>query len=137
MARKIVVTESDLQRLGSLLEREAQDGTVGHEYLDALKKELDRAKVVPPTEIPPDVITMNSTVRVRDLETDETTEYTLVYPQRANVEENRISIFSPVGTALIGYRVGDVVKWPVPAGTVSLRIEEVLYQPEREGDFDR
>jgi regulator of nucleoside diphosphate kinase len=74
---------------------------------------------------------MNSTVRLRDLDTGEEETYTLVYPAQANVEENRISVLAPVGTAIIGYRVGDAVTWRVPGGRVRLRVEEVLYQPER------
>lgn len=137
MARNIVVTETDRQRLGTLLDRSARAGTTDRDYLYALGNELERADVVKPDQVPPDVITMNSTARVRDVDSGETSEYTLVYPERADIEENRISILSPVGTALIGYRVGDTIEWPVPAGTVKLVVEEVTYQPERAGDFDR
>jgi regulator of nucleoside diphosphate kinase len=84
-----------------------------------------------------DVITMNSTVRLRDLDTDETFEYTLVYPQDANTDEDKVSVLAPVGTALIGNRVGDEIEWPVPSGTIHLKVEEVTYQPERVGEFDR
>ena len=137
MARTIVVTDSDRRRLGTLLDKAARDAQIDKRYLYALGQELERAEVVDPHEVPADVITMNSTVRVRDLDDGDAEEYTLVYPERANVETNRISILSPVGTALIGYRQGDTIAWPVPAGTVHLRIEEVLYQPERAGEYER
>jgi regulator of nucleoside diphosphate kinase len=80
---------------------------------------------------------MNSTVRLRDLDSGEVETYTLVYPNEADAEENRISVLAPIGTAIIGYRVGDVIKWPVPGGFVRLRVEEILYQPERAGAPDR
>lgn len=137
MARKIVITDSDQRRLGTLLDKSAERGIVERRYLDDLCLELERAEVVLPTEVPADVITMNSTARVRDLDREETCEYTLVYPELANIEAGRISVLSPVGTALIGYRVGDTITWPVPAGNVRLKVEAVVYQPEREGEFNR
>ena len=72
---------------------------------------------------------MNSTVRLRDLETGEEETYTLVYPDEADIGENKLSVLAPVGTALLGYRAGDVVEWPVPAGVRRFRIEEVVSQP--------
>lgn len=137
MARKIVVTEVDRRRLGTLLEKAVNVGLVERHYLQDLGQELDRAETVAPADVPPDVITMNSTARVREIESGDVYDYTLVYPEQADVERQRISVLSPVGTALIGYRVGDVIEWPVPAGKVRLKVEEVLYQPEREGDFNR
>ncbi|HET9213096.1 MAG TPA: GreA/GreB family elongation factor [Thermoanaerobaculia bacterium] len=58
-----------------------------------------------------------------------------VFPHEADYKEGRISILAPLGTALLGFRVGDVVEWRMPAGTRTLRIEELLYQPEAAGDF--
>jgi regulator of nucleoside diphosphate kinase len=137
MARKIIVTELDRTRLGTLLEKAVNVELVERRYLQDLSRELERAETVTPADVPPDVITMNSTARVREIESGDVYDYTLVYPEQADVERQRISVLSPVGTALIGYRVGDVIEWPVPAGKVRLKVEEVLYQPEREGDFNR
>jgi regulator of nucleoside diphosphate kinase len=72
---------------------------------------------------------------LRDLDTGEQFECTLVYPSDVNTDKNRISVLAPIGTAIIGYRAGDTIEWPIPAGTVRLKVEEVLYQPEWEGDF--
>lgn len=74
---------------------------------------------------------MNSKVRLRDLDTEETETYTLVYPDKADASDGRISVLAPVGTAIIGYQVGDTIDWPVPAGLRRLKVEAVLYQPER------
>ena len=127
--RGIYIAEDDRARLDALIRR-ALDGQV-HPLVNlaALAGELRRAQVVPRSQVPRDVVTMNSTVRVRDLETGDEEAYTLVYPHEADMEANRLSVLAPVGAALLGYRAGDVVEWPVPAGVARFRIEEVLSQP--------
>ena len=127
--RGIFVADDDRARLEALLRRAATLNLSGSQYLAALAGELRRARVVPRSRIPRDVVTMNSTVRLRDLETGEEETYTLVYPDDADIEENKLSVLAPVGTALLGYRAGDVVEWPVPAGVRRFRVEKVLFQP--------
>jgi regulator of nucleoside diphosphate kinase len=61
--------------------------------------------------------------------------YSLVFPNEADADEGRISILAPVGTAMIGYRVGDVIEWQVPSGLRRLKVEEIIYQPEASGDY--
>ncbi len=102
-------------------------------YLADLEAELKRARIVPAEDVPRDVITMNSKVLLYDLDTHERELFTLVYPWQADADNYRISILAPVGTAMIGCRVGDVIKWPVPGGIGRFRIEDLIYQPEREG----
>ncbi len=92
-------------------------------------------QVVSSTEIPKDVITMNSQVRLKDLDSGEEVIYCLVFPHAADSKQQKISILAPIGTALIGYRVGDIIEWNVPAGLKRLKIEEILYQPEAAGDY--
>ncbi len=128
--RTIFISETDRQRLVALIDAARMNAPVREDYLAALEAELRRARVVPDNEVPPDAVTMNSVVRLRDLDSDETEEYELVHPADADVAHGRISVLAPVGTAILGYRVGDVIEWPVPAGLRRLRVEEVLYQPE-------
>lgn len=129
--RTIIMSGEDHGRLAALIESARYDARLSEDNLTALEGELNRARVVPPSDVPSEVITMNSVVRLRDLDTDELEEYELVYPVDADVAHNRISVLAPVGTAILGYRLGDVIEWPVPAGPRRLRVEEVLYQPER------
>lgn len=103
--------------------------------LRMLQQELERACVVAPEEIPPDIVTMNSKVRVREMTSGEKATYTLVFPDQADIERGKISVIAPIGTAMLGERVGDEFEWQVPAGPVRLRVEEVLYQPEAAGHF--
>jgi regulator of nucleoside diphosphate kinase len=105
------------------------------EDLEDLVGELARAKVVSSKKVPPDVVTMNSKVVLRDVDTSEEMTYSLVFPKDADVDVGAISILAPVGTAILGYSEGDVIEWPVPSGIRRIRIEKILYQPEAAGDF--
>lgn len=134
--RTIVLTSADLERLRELIRNSRTTGVEDYENLNALNRELDDAVVVAPDEIPADVVTMNSTVRVRINGGKRTASFTIVYPQHADMDEGRISVLAPIGTALLGYRVGDEVEWNVPAGRRRYRIEKIDYQPEASGSFD-
>jgi regulator of nucleoside diphosphate kinase len=131
--RLIRVTRADLELLERVIEARRGGFQRDQAHLEALEEELDRAEVVNAAEIPPDVVTMRSRVRVKDLRNGEETVYTLVFPGEANVSLGRLSILAPIGTALLGYRQGDVVEWPVPGGTRRLQVAEVLYPPEAAG----
>jgi regulator of nucleoside diphosphate kinase len=131
----IRITRFDKERLTRLLR--SLDAAAGNrDEIEDLERELERGAEVESTEVPPDVVTMNSTVRVTDLDANTTHLYTIVFPGDADFERGRISILSPLGTALLGCSAGDVVTWDVPPrGTRRLRIDELVYQPEAAGDF--
>lgn len=129
--RRIVITQQDREQLYELLETSFATSISDRCYLEALRDELSLARVVDADAVPHDVVTMNSTVRLRDIAAKEEDIYTLVYPDQANIAEGRLSILAPIGTAILGYRAGDVVRWDVPSGMVRMRIEELIFQPER------
>jgi regulator of nucleoside diphosphate kinase len=136
LSRNIYITEVDKKRLQKLID-EAKEFEAGHkEYLLNLEHELNRAQVVSSEKIPNDVITMNSKVVLKDLDSGEEMIYSLVYPTDADLSADKISILAPVGTAILGYRLGDIIHWPVPGGIVRLEVVNLLYQPEAAGDFD-
>lgn len=135
MRRQIILTIEDHQRLETLLTSNLARIAGDTVRLDELRAELDRARVVPQCEVPGDVVTMNSTVALRDLDTNELETYTLVYPDRAAIANNKLSVLAPIGTAILGYRVGDELKWRVPAGWRRLKVEQVIFQPERAGEL--
>ena len=93
--------------------------------LQKLREELDRAAVIDPAAFPASVVTMGSTVEFEDLGTNEIEEYTITFPDRADVTRKRMSILAPIGTALIGCRVGDVVNWSTPGGIRQLKVRRV------------
>ena len=133
---KIYISEFDLKRLKGLIKfAEERWDQRAVQYLEELDEELDRAEVVKPEEIPTDVITMNSTFRLSNLDSGEEVVYTLVFPSKADSTTGKISILAPIGTAVLGYRVGDTIEWQVPAGLKRLRVDEVVYQPEAAGDY--
>jgi len=134
--RDIYITKYDLARLKELVDVGLAFKERDREYLESLQNELDRAHIVDPTAIPHDVVTMNSHVRLKDMETGEERMCILVFPSDADIKHDKISILAPIGTAVLGYRAGDTVDWVVPAGTKKMRIEEILYQPEAAGRYD-
>lgn len=134
--RTIYITDYDMTRLRKLIAVAKQLDRRGNEYLESLEAELTRAVLVAPTAIPANVVTMNSKVCLIDLDTQEEMMYTLVFPGDADLAQGKISVLAPIGTAMLGYRVGDTFAWKIPDGTARLYVKEVLYQPEASGDFD-
>lgn len=132
--RVIYSTSFDHDRLMDVLKNHSKV-TKDEPHLRELQQELDRAKVVDPKSIPADVVTMNSKVLLKDLDSGEEETYTLVFPADADLDEGKISVLAPIGTAILGYRVGATISWKVPAGVRKLKIEKLLYQPEAAGDY--
>ena len=133
--RDIYITEFDWNRLRDVLKARTSVEGRDRDHLDSLENELDRAHVVEPSAIPHDVVTMNSQVRIEDVDTGMENIYTLVFPSDASISEKKLSILAPIGTALLGSRAGATVDWAVPAGMRTVQIKEVLYQPEAAGDY--
>jgi regulator of nucleoside diphosphate kinase len=133
---KIILSKLDFSRIHKCIHDARQMNTFGINEAENLLNELNNAKVVEPDEIPHDVVTMNSIVRISFLNAKETLQFQIVYRDQANIKENKITIFSPVATALIGYKVSDEIEWIVPSGMTKLRIDEIIYQPEAAGDFN-
>jgi regulator of nucleoside diphosphate kinase len=133
----IYLTDHDRKRLVTLLDvaLSSPDTSVRPD-LRRLNVELERAQVVRSEEVPPDVVTLNSQVLVKDLEDGEESRWLLTFPTDANVFENKISVLSPVGTALIGARKGDEIEWHSEGGGGRLLVKDILYQPEAAGRFD-
>ena len=133
--KPIQINEFDLERLKMLLFEARYNQYRKSQYLEKLQMEIDWANVVSPKDIPGDDITMSSTVSLVDFETGEEEVYTLVIPEDADLGQRKISVLAPIGTAMLGYDVGDVFKWDVPAGKRNLRVEKIIYQPEAPGDY--
>jgi len=132
---KITISSLDAERLEQLIDSLPAGAFPGKAELEA---ELVRAEIVAPDQVPPTVVTMNSTVRFRVQESAEAFELTLVYPRDMDGSSGKISILAPVGSALLGLSQGDEIEWPKPGGgTLRVQIEQVVYQPERAGALHR
>ena len=134
--RRIFITAFDKERLDELIIVAREFGDQDRRYLDDLAAELTRAKVVESKGVPPSVVTMNSKILLRDVDTGEEMTYSLVFPKDADIGAGAISVLAPVGTAILGYGEGDTIEWLVPAGRKWIKIEKILYQPEAAGDFE-
>lgn len=134
--RTIYITKFDMDRLLELIEGVRSSPKFNKINIDLLEKELYRGVLVDPQSVPSDVITMNSKVSITDTESGEMMTYTLVFPSAANISENKLSILAPLGIALIGYRKGDIIEWPVLSGIRKLKVAEIIYQPEAAGDYN-
>ena len=132
--RDIWLTDFDLERLRKLLDGTRLWISRDREHLEKLDEELGRAHVVPATDIPPEVVTMNTRLRLRDLDSGKEMVFTLVFPSDADAEQGKVSVLAPLGTAVLGFRRGDAFEWHMPGRVRRLQVEEVLYQPEAAGD---
>ena len=128
--RQIIITSNDYEYLKELLSSKFTQAISPSDYLESLE-----AEIVDPARVPKNVVTMNSTVKLRDLDTNEIETYTLVFPEDADIANYKLSVLAPVGTAILGQRVGDILRWRVPDGGRRPKVVRVLYQPERAGVY--
>ena len=130
----ITVTRLDFLRLTELLRVLRDNKNVDTEYLRSLGIELQKAAKIDSKQITPDFVTMNSVVNVDFLDSGKVRELRLVYPQHADFSKGLISVLSPLGCALLGYKAGDVVTFKAPKGEQKVRIVQMIYQPEAHGE---
>lgn len=133
--KQIYITDNDMKRLRELIKVAREFDNEDKKYLRELEDELNKGEVVSSRDVPHDVITMNSKVRLRDINTQKNMVCWLVFPDDSNADQGKISILAPIGTALLGYKVGDIIEWKVPIGLMKLKVEEILYQPEATGNY--
>lgn len=124
------LSELDHVRISNLIRRQPAAPASG------IAEVIENADLLRPQDMPADVVTMYSQVRVADLSRGEERRLTLVYPQDADAARGMISVLSPVGASLLGLPVGAVAGWTSPDGTrVEARVEAILFQPEASGDY--
>lgn len=127
--RSILMVRGDHDRLRTLVDTNRPTDPRVRESLERLDEELERAVVLDAEAVPADVVTLDSWSRLLDLDTQRETLVSPVLPSRANADAGRISVLAPLGTAVLGYRAGDVIEWRVPGGLRRLQVLEVMYQP--------
>ncbi len=133
--KDIIISTLDRDRILQNIDKTRSSGTGVRVNLTPLLTELKRAKIMTPETMPSDVVTMRSIVKLVYKNTGKIMQVQLVYPNESDLTKNKISVFAPIATALLGYRKGDTVFWKVPGGEAELVIDEIIYQPEASGDF--
>lgn len=135
MHANVLMTDADTRRLRALTRRLKASGRCRMDHIAALKYRIGTAQIVGPEDIPRNVVTMNSRVRLRDMDSGKRLILTLADPFDTSMFGDRLSVAGPCGAALLGKRVGQVVHWTLGMKTRRLRIEQVIYQPEAAGDL--
>ena len=130
---RITVSSQDAERITRVLDTLSD---LQRRAADGLEAELARAEVRVPALMPDDVVTMNSRVLYEDALSGARSEVVLVYPHDADTTKGHVSILAPVGSALLGLRVGQEIEWPLPGGRRKfIRVLSILYQPQSAGDL--
>lgn len=132
---QIILNRLDYTRIKRCITEAQEAKSINKAEAEKLLTELESAKIVKPEDIPSDVVSMNSIVKISFKNNARQVQFQIVYPDQSHLKENKISIFSPIATALIGYKVGDEIEWVVPAGITKIKIDEIIYQPEAAGDY--
>lgn len=130
-----ILNRHDIDRIRGFLSLATETGAQKFRSLLKLKKDLATATVFDPEEIPPDVVTMNSEMRIAGPSLDGSTVVKLVFPQEAGLAQGSVSLLAPLGAALLGRRAGDSVSYVAPAGEFEIEIIAIIFQPESAGDF--
>ena len=130
---RIRITDFDSRRLRSLVEGSRSKDQQDAGSVELLDRHLDDAEITPAYRVGPDLVTMGSEVRILDLDTHETIAFRVVFPKDADAAVGKVSVLAPLGMAVLGRRVGDDIKWQTPGGLRRLRVDRIVYQPEREG----
>jgi len=131
-----IVNRLDFERIKKCISDARYFKSINKVEAERLIHELNSATIVEPESIPANVVTMNSIVKMSFLNNNLQVQFQIVYPDQADLKENKISIFSPIATALIGYKVNDEIEWIVPSGLTKIRIDEIIYQPEAAGHYN-
>jgi regulator of nucleoside diphosphate kinase len=135
MKGEIKITELDYVRICNLINTVKDKKTVELKNLDALGTEIKRAERVDSKKISPEFVTMNSMIEMTDLDTNKLMIIKLVYPNDADFKKGYVSVLSPLGSALLGYKAGDTLSFEVPKGRKKIKINKILYQPEANGEY--
>jgi regulator of nucleoside diphosphate kinase len=122
---RLMLTKEDYEIIMSYIKRRLPIISFNRRDAEDLETELKRAKLVDKNELPADIVRLNSIVTIKEEKENKVMELTVVTPEKANIKQRFISIMSPIGTALIGFRKGQKVRWKVPAGKKTFTIMDV------------
>lgn len=125
---EVFISSIDAARIQSCIDQARSGGLNAPVNLVPLVNELNKAQKINPEKMPSDVVTMNSLVTLKNGKTNKTMEIQVVYPQDADISKNKVSVFAPVGTAILGKKKGSSILWTTPSGSVELKILDIKHQ---------
>ena len=134
--KQVVITKQDFNKIHRSITDAKAKNSIKKEEAEKLLAELKSAKIVDQEEVEKEVVTMNSIVKIHFQNNKTTMQFQIVYPTEADIKSKKISIFSSVAAALIGYKIGDEIDWLIPSGMTKIVIDDVIYQPEAAGKFE-
>jgi len=129
------ISKSDRDRLMEDIRISREIGGGRNLVLGKLKKTLQDAEILSSQKIPKNIVTMNSAGKILWLGTQEVRLFWLGFPEALNHDGNMVSIFSSLGIALLGARIGEPTAQEVPTGNRLFKVVRLLYQPEAKGDY--
>lgn len=121
----IYISSEDHRRLQKVVNDIVNGGGKVPASITRLKNELTKAVVLNALAMPPEVVTLHSHVKIRDLKTNELEEWILTMPEHGDPERQQLSVLSPIGTAILGFSEGDEIEWDTPGGVRTLKLESV------------
>ena len=124
--KQLVVRKDDYEHLLRYLKGELSGNSFDNRNAFDLEAELKKAKIVNVESFPNDVVRLNSRVKIKEESGGRLIELTLVTPEKADMNQKKISVMAPIGTAIIGFSKGAKVKWQVPSGNKTFTIVEVI-----------
>lgn len=133
---EIILNKIDYSRILHCIKVQKELKSISGTEMEKLMEEFKRARIVEPYEVPGNVVTMNSVVKITFPKLKKEVQLKIVYPHEARIKEWKISILSPIAIALLGYKTGDEIDWLVPGGVTKIRIDDIIYQPEAAGHYD-
>lgn len=130
-----IISQLDYQRLKLRIGQIKPDRQVSSSQLITLVRGVDSATLLDPANIPANVVTMYTRVKLSYPDSQKTVSLQIVYPEEVDSTQSKVSVLAPIATALLGRKVNDLVCLLTPYGTVRVKIDYILYQPEAAGDF--
>lgn len=121
----VIITRTDFEILNSYVKNLHGMQVNERENFSKLSGELKKAQIVEDDSMPADIVRLGSTVVIKDLVTNRDMTVTIVLPSKADIKQKKVSVLAPIGTALIGFRKGQVVSWNVPSGKKDFKIVDV------------
>jgi len=125
---QLIIVKKELE----LLKKHLAHSDLSEFNRNKLLAELKSAKIMKEQDLPDDVVCLDSRIDIQEMASKQTFTFHLVLPSEANMKQKKISVFAPIGIALLGYRTGSTVQWEMPNGLKTFEILRVVQNASQE-----